>query len=116
MMTGKHDSFIPLSEIFKTGSKTIMSKQKVKIMKWQEICENRLLWNLPFKSETNEYGQIVMSPVKYYHSKWAGRAARMLVQITSDQYRREKTTLLRAWCERSTGLQPSGTDSVFQPK
>lgn len=37
-------------------------------MNWQEVCEHPSLKNLPFKIELNEYGNIVMSPVKVYHS------------------------------------------------
>ena len=29
---------------------------------WNQICEDRSLANLPYKIETNRYGQIVMSP------------------------------------------------------
>jgi Uma2 family endonuclease len=32
-------------------------------MNWQEVCEHPSLKDLPFKVETNEYGQIVMTPV-----------------------------------------------------
>ena len=32
-------------------------------MNWQEVCEHPSLKDLPFKVETNEYGQIVMIPV-----------------------------------------------------
>lgn len=31
-------------------------------MNWQEICERSDLQDLPFKIETNQFGQIVMSP------------------------------------------------------
>lgn len=41
-------------------------------MNWQEVCENPSLRNLPFKIELNEYGNIVMSPVKVYHSAFQG--------------------------------------------
>jgi len=43
-------------------------------MQWQEVCEHPSLQNLPFKIELNERGQVLMSPVKVYHSarrlKW----------------------------------------------
>jgi len=41
-------------------------------MNWQEVCEHSDLQNLPFKIELNEYGQIIMSPVKIYHSVFQG--------------------------------------------
>lgn len=37
-------------------------------MNWQEVCEHPNLQNLPFKIELDEIGQIIMSPVKIYHS------------------------------------------------
>lgn len=37
-------------------------------MNWQEVCDHPSLKNLPFKIELDEYGQIIMSPVKIYHS------------------------------------------------
>jgi Uma2 family endonuclease len=41
-------------------------------MKWQEICENKYLQDLPFKIELNKWGQIVMSPAKPKHSIYQG--------------------------------------------
>jgi Uma2 family endonuclease len=45
-------------------------------MNWQEVTENPNLQNLPFKIELNEWGQIVMNPVKLGHSVYQGRIAR----------------------------------------
>lgn len=47
-------------------------------MKWEEICENKQLQDLPFKIELNKWGQIVMSPVKIKHSFYQGRIQRLL--------------------------------------
>lgn len=47
-------------------------------MQWQEVCEHPNLQNLPFKIELNERGQVVMSPVKVYHSALQGRISRLL--------------------------------------
>jgi len=47
-------------------------------MDWQEVCEHPDLQNLPFKIEMNERGQIVMSPVKVYHSAFQGKIAALL--------------------------------------
>ncbi|MCP4698202.1 MAG: Uma2 family endonuclease [Gammaproteobacteria bacterium] len=47
-------------------------------MEWQEVCEHPSLRNLPFKIELNEKGQILMSPVKVYHSAFQGKIARLL--------------------------------------
>jgi Uma2 family endonuclease len=37
-------------------------------MNWQEVCEHPSLKDLPFKIELDEYGRVIMSPVKIYHS------------------------------------------------
>jgi len=47
-------------------------------MQWQEVCTHPDLKNLPFKLELNEYGQIVMSPAKVYHSILQGEIAALL--------------------------------------
>jgi hypothetical protein len=47
-------------------------------MQWQEVCEHPSLQNLPFKIELNERGQILMSPVKIYHSAFQGKISRLL--------------------------------------
>ncbi len=51
-------------------------------MEWQEVCNHPSLQNLPFKVELkvelNEKGQVLMSPVKVYHSAFQDRIARLL--------------------------------------
>ncbi|WP_417912146.1 Uma2 family endonuclease [Candidatus Electronema sp. TJ] len=47
-------------------------------MQWQEVCDHPSLQNLPFKIELNEMGQIIMSPVKVYHSAFQGKISRLL--------------------------------------
>jgi len=47
-------------------------------MDWQELCENPGLRNLPFKMELNEKGQIIMSPVKVYHSLYQAEITYLL--------------------------------------
>jgi hypothetical protein len=37
-------------------------------MNWQEVCAHPALQHLPFKLETNRWGQIVMSPASNRHS------------------------------------------------
>ena len=41
-------------------------------MLWQEVCEHSALKDLPFKIEIDEYGKILMSPVKVCHSAFQG--------------------------------------------
>ena len=50
-------------------------------MRWEEVCENRQLQDLPFKIELNKWGQIVMSPVKIKHSFYQGRIQRLLASL-----------------------------------
>jgi len=47
-------------------------------MEWQEVCEHPSLQNLPFRIELNEKGQLLMTPVKVYHSAFQGKIARLL--------------------------------------
>lgn len=52
-------------------------------MNWQEVCSNPNLKNLPFKIELNEYGQVVMSPMKVIHSLLQGEIERLLLRFTT---------------------------------
>ncbi len=47
-------------------------------MTWQEICNEPTLQDLPFKVETNEYGQVVMSPASNQHGRFQTRIAILL--------------------------------------
>ncbi|MDM8535471.1 Uma2 family endonuclease [Desulfobacterales bacterium HSG17] len=47
-------------------------------MNWQEVCNDPNLQNLPYKIELNQWGQIVMSPVKVLHSIYQGRIIRKI--------------------------------------
>lgn len=50
-------------------------------MKWEEVCQNKQLQDLPFKIELNKWGQIVMSPVKIKYSFYQGRIQRLLESL-----------------------------------
>lgn len=50
-------------------------------MKWEEVCENKQLQDLPFKIELNKWGQIVMSPAKLKHSFYQGRIQSLLEML-----------------------------------
>ncbi|MDZ8055132.1 MAG: Uma2 family endonuclease [Aulosira sp. ZfuVER01] len=54
---------------------------KIFIMRWEEVCDNKSLQDLPFKIELNKWGQIVMSPVKIKHSFYQGRIQRLLESL-----------------------------------
>ncbi len=38
-------------------------------MEWREVIEHPSLKNLPFKIETNEWGQIEMTPTSHAHER-----------------------------------------------
>ena len=51
-------------------------------MQWQEVCEDTLLQDLPYKIELNRWGQIVMSPARVKHGFFQGRIAHLLDSFT----------------------------------
>ncbi len=54
-------------------------------MDWQEVCENPLLKDLPFKVELNHWGQIVMSPAKSAHSVLQWHIQRTIYDLIGKQ-------------------------------
>lgn len=54
---------------------------KILTMKWEEVCENKYLQDLPFKIELNQWGQIVITPVKVKHFFYQGRIQRLLESL-----------------------------------
>lgn len=44
-------------------------------MQWKDVVANPHLQDLPFKIETNEWGQIVMSPTRLQHGNYQTRIA-----------------------------------------
>jgi Uma2 family endonuclease len=42
-------------------------------MEWREVVEDPSLRDLPYKIETNEWGQIVMTPASGKHGRYQGR-------------------------------------------
>jgi Uma2 family endonuclease len=53
-------------------------------MKWQEVCEHPSLRNLPFKIETDEHGDLIMSLAKIRHGFLQGRIGALLAQLRND--------------------------------
>jgi Uma2 family endonuclease len=47
-------------------------------LSWKEVCEDPNLQDLPYRIETNDRGQIVMSPTYAWHGKYAFRIAQRL--------------------------------------
>lgn len=48
--------------------------------RWGEIVSDPVLRDLPYKVETNQYGQIVLSPHTYQHSDFHGAVERLLAK------------------------------------
>jgi Uma2 family endonuclease len=53
-------------------------------MNWAEVVAHPSLQDLPFKIELNEYGQVVMNPVKINHSVFQGRIVKLMSRIRQD--------------------------------
>ncbi len=47
-------------------------------MTWQEIVENPTLQDLPYKIETNEQGQLIMTPTKIRHGSFQSKIGILL--------------------------------------
>ena len=50
-------------------------------MDWQDVLDHPSLRDLPFKIETNEWGQVVMSPATNKHGRLQMRVARRLEDL-----------------------------------
>lgn len=50
-------------------------------MTWEALCANPALSNLPYKIETNGYGQIVMSPTSQRHNTYQNRIQRLFGRL-----------------------------------
>ncbi len=53
-------------------------------MTWEEVCDDPCLQDLPYKIELNKWGNIEMSPAKFYHSEFQGRIAYLLQTLKPD--------------------------------
>lgn len=58
-----------------------LEKTKHVGLTWEEVCAFPQLNDLPFKIETNEWGQIVMSPTRLKHGAFQARIARYLADL-----------------------------------
>ncbi|MEM1304822.1 MAG: Uma2 family endonuclease, partial [Planctomycetota bacterium] len=50
-------------------------------MNWSDVLADPTLQGLPYKIETNSYGQIVMSPASNKHGDWQGMILTLLNQL-----------------------------------
>ena len=55
-------------------------------MNWQEVCDDPILQNLPFKLELNRHGEIVMNAVRMEHSFYVERIQFLLKELLHDGY------------------------------
>ena len=53
-------------------------------MNWEEVTKNPNLRDLPFKIELNEWGHIVMNPVKLSHSAYQGEIGKIMSNLRDD--------------------------------
>ncbi len=53
-------------------------------MKWDQVCADKLLQDLPYKIELNEWGNIVMSPASNRHGNLQTKIAFYLMSQMSD--------------------------------
>ena len=52
-------------------------------MNWEQICNDPVLRNLPYKIETDGLGKLILSPAKNIHSFRQGQIMRLLLQRLS---------------------------------
>jgi Uma2 family endonuclease len=52
-------------------------------MDWAEICQNPYLRNLPFKIQSDKWGNIVMSPASNEHGIYQANIVRLIGQLNS---------------------------------
>jgi hypothetical protein len=45
---------------------------------WEALCDDPMITDLPYKVETNQRGQLLMSPTSTPHSVWQGEFAYLL--------------------------------------
>ena len=79
-------------------------------MTWQEVVNHKDLNNLPFKIETNEYGQVVMSPTKYLHGIYQIRMSRMIEQYLSQGIVSSETAI---WTRKGVKVPDVRVDTSF---
>ena len=46
---------------------------------WQALCDDPMFSDLPYKVETNERGQLLMSPAGASHSRWQAKVTHKLI-------------------------------------
>jgi Uma2 family endonuclease len=62
---------------------SVTSISRIGKMQWAEVLENPALRDLPFKIETNRFGQIVMSPASRKHGRYQAIISNLLFSMAS---------------------------------
>lgn len=73
-------------------------------MKWRELVENPQLQDLPYKIETNEWGQIVMTPTRNIHGAYQFRIANLLDDLMQ-QYEQQGVVVTESAVQTSKGTK-----------
>ena len=55
-------------------------------MNWQEVCDDPILQNLPYKIELNRFGEVVMNAVRMEHSFYVERIQFLLKDFLPNGY------------------------------
>ncbi|CAN5464277.1 hypothetical protein BH10CHL1_BH10CHL1_31570 [soil metagenome] len=53
-------------------------------MNWQQVVNDPNLQNLPYKIELNQWGQIVMTPIRALHGKYQFKIGFLLTQLLKE--------------------------------
>ena len=53
-------------------------------MKWEQLCDDATLENIPYRVELSRHGQLVTSPHRSYHSVYQSRIIRWLNRLLPD--------------------------------
>ncbi len=53
-------------------------------MEWSEICQNPYLKNLPFKIQSDKWGNILMSPASNEHGIYQANIVRLIARLKAD--------------------------------
>ncbi|MBX3012707.1 MAG: Uma2 family endonuclease [Caldilineaceae bacterium] len=73
-------------------------------MQWKDVVTNPSLQDLPFKIETNEWGQIVMTPTRNKHGALQFKIAKLLDGLMQ-QSERKGTTVTESAIQTSKGTK-----------
>ena len=55
-------------------------------MNWQEVCDDPILQNLPYKIELNRHGEVVINAVRMEHSFYVERIQCLLKEFLPKGY------------------------------